>query len=222
MKITVKGKGFSLKNLDRNLQTEISGKLQNMQIPILNPDARQLFKVIWLPLNILPVLVDQLPAGGAKVILQQLMRTNLDLITGRRNLEFDEGSFLLKGDGSNIEIKNFQMKGPMVFLKVEKGILNPFYQFLDVYTESNFSGVVLPFHLTGDMEQPEVDTSLFLPEFLSKNSQNLLSTTLKLLTLGMLEQPSVSEDVPESEKKNGIDPETGTGINSATESLSVP
>ena len=127
------------------------------------------------------------------------MRTNLDLITGRRNLEFDEGEFLLKGKGSNLNIERFNMDGPMVYLNVEKGYLNPFHRHFDLHTETSFSGVVLPIHLTGSLEQPTVDSSLFLQKFLNKNSKNLLSSTFKLLTLGMGERILEGENRTQTE-----------------------
>ena len=59
MVVKINGKGFTLENIDRYLQTELSGKVRKIQIPLMDSNAKNLFRIVLLPLHLLlPALVD--------------------------------------------------------------------------------------------------------------------------------------------------------------------
>jgi hypothetical protein len=58
MVVKISGKGFTLENIDRYLQTELSGKVRKIQIPLMDSNAKNLFRIVLMPLHLLPALVD--------------------------------------------------------------------------------------------------------------------------------------------------------------------
>ena len=181
---TGSGKGFSRKALEEHLQSGISFDVENLVMPFMRDETILLFRIIFFPLDVIPRLADQLPDGSVKGLLQQVLASNLDLITGRRKLEFSKGHVVLEETDGKCWIREFLLEGPMIELGITEGWINFFTRRMDVKSETVLSGVVFPLHYYGPLNEPDWSIPEFIPSFMIRNSWNLFSGTLSILTLG--------------------------------------
>lgn len=186
MDLEVRGRGLSLRNMDRSLKVKLNSRMKNLCVPHEAGTALFLLRILLLPVHQIPTLVKMLPASAFRRFLQQMVGEGGEFSIGKfRNVEFTEGVIELESAGTDFAVKRMYFTGPQVKTRVVRGGFNPFYNVIRSELLTRFSGVNFPIRLTGTLDEPAIDQAYFLMEFFRKNTFAAGKNTLKILSLGL-------------------------------------
>lgn len=186
MDLEVRGRGLSLRNMDRFLKVKLNSRMKNLCVPHEAGTALLLLRILLLPVHQIPTLVKLLPSSAFRRFLQQMVGEGGEFSIGKfRNVEFTEGVIELESSGTDFAVKRMYFTGPQVKTRVVCGGFNPFYNVIRSELLTRFSGVNFPIRLTGTLDEPTIDQAYFLMEFFRKNTFAAGKNTLKILSLGL-------------------------------------
>ena len=186
LNLEIRGRGLSLQNLDRFLKVKLTSRMKNLCVPHEAGTALFLLRILLLPVQQIPALVNLLPSSGFRRLLQEMVGEGGDFSLGKlRNVEFTDGVIDLESSGTDFIVKKMYFTGPQVKTRVVRGGFNPFYNVIRSELLTRLSGVNFPIRLTGTLDNPEVDKAYFLKEFFRKNTFAAGENTLKILSLGL-------------------------------------
>lgn len=173
MNLKAAAKGITLKNLDENLKAEADVKLSNVAFPLNDRDGFSILRFFMLPVSFIPRLIDALPEPSTRLYLQKNMGNQLDILSGRKNTTLERGRLLFHsaetGRHTDMIVDKAYFLGPDIQVISKKTMFNPFHNELDMSTETVIGSIRYPLHVTGTLENPEIDVNLFLLNFLHAN-----------------------------------------------------
>lgn len=217
--LAVSGKttGITLRNLDRNFSFNADGEIRNFSFLMTEPDSFTPLRMLVLPLEFIPRLIDNIPGETLRPLLQHSMGDQLDILCGQKNIILNTGKIRLEsaisGRKTDINVQECILDGPYVDLRIKNATFNPFHNKLRADTITTFCGIDYPLFFRGTIDHPEVDYARSIPDFFKYNSKNLAKNLFSGLLLGIYpleeENNALPTDSPAPVQKD--QPATKTG-----------
>ena len=187
LNLEVRGRGLSLRSLDRYLKVKLNAEVENLSIPYDAGTAVVMLRLLLLPIQQIPKLVKLLPPSPLRRTLLRMTGDGGGSVSpeGYRCAEFTKGVVELESSGTDLVVKRMYFTGPQIKTRMIRGGFNPFYNVIRADLLTSFSGVNCPVRLVGALDNPEVDKMYFLTEFFKKNTSAAGENTLNVLSLGL-------------------------------------
>ncbi len=166
----LQGKGISLDNLDQHLNFLLSASVEHLSIPLTVAKKSTTLQILLFPMEYIPELIKIFPEPHIRSMLQNLMGENIEIMTGKKNVEFDSGAVEIVSHATDLHIKRMYVLGPRMRSRVMKGRINPFYNELEVDVFSRFSNVDYPLRYTGTIDDPKLNKQWFAAQFIKENT----------------------------------------------------
>ena len=183
--------------------------LSNVAFPLNDGDGVSFLRFLVLPVAFIPRIIDAVPEPSTRLYLQQKMGNQLDILAGRKNTTLERGRVHIhspeSGRRTDLIVDKAIFRGPDIQVMSRKMTVNPFHNELDMTTDTVFGNLKYPLHVTGTLENPDIDTNYFLLNFFRAN-----------LVPGSDEQFSDEQmgwSVPQGQKTDPASKETGSAGN---------
>ena len=171
------GKGFSKKNIDKNLKGYMDIKLSNLSLPY-QINTYSAIKFLLGPLIALEQTRQMLPGGFLVNNFEKGIEDTQNILDNKDNINLKSGIIMLTCDNGIIKLKKVGFSGNT------NDIINysDFYGTidyngnLDIYSDSNISGIKVPFYIEGTIDKPTPNfTYFFIPKFIALNILTILN-----------------------------------------------
>lgn len=171
--LKLKGKGFTLPNLEKNL----SGQLKLNAAALSFPDSLKSFKpirVILIPVEAMAQILTHIPQMGRDA--KKSFEAARDVYTNVNNLYLEKGEVdLLIADG-RATIRKFDFHGDFIremnftgYMPINPDAPMQLISLLDIYY------IKVPLNIHGTLNNPEPDTSKMITSFISSNFINIVN-----------------------------------------------
>jgi hypothetical protein len=173
---SIKGKGFIGKNINKYLTGKLSSELTDLSIPY-QIQSYKVLKIMLLPIEMLEQIRQVLPGGLLIKNLNEGIKSSTDIINNLNNINLEKGEINLSAKDGKVHLDKFKFignKNDTIEFSEFSGTIG-FDEKLNIESYSNISGLRLPFHIRGTIDNPSTDTTTFLAKFLAINTANLLN-----------------------------------------------
>ena len=198
--LSLQGKGFTKKNLDKNLVGVLSIKLKQLSLPYQIGEYK-LLKIMLLPFDLLIKLREMLPGGLLVNNLKKGIESTADIFTNKDNINLAAGEIRLIAKNGKVDLKKIHFAGE----KNDTVKYSNFYGtvdydgILEIKADSNISHIKLPINIYGTVEKPLINYPLFIKRFLTVNTINILNP-MNIIDLMMDAGKGISNTLEETRK----------------------
>lgn len=180
--LNFKGQGFSEEAVKQTLTGILLLKASNLSIPMELYQSNDLTRVIMIPLRAIPKLLSMIPYEHAlKTKAVSGARTLDDIFSGNMNLDFSTVLLDLTAQNGLVNIKNLSLTGNQVASEQIAGTVNLSAGNINLLTQTNLIGLVIPFRIGGTLASPQPDYSGALASLLKAVTVNVLQDAAKMV-----------------------------------------
>ena len=172
-------KGITLESLDKNLSLNAKLIFRNISFPLYSGDSLSALQIMVMPVTLLPRLFDAVPA-----IRKFTGGDHVDILSGRENILLENGGIVVQsgaaGKRTDLVLTKCSMHGPVILIKADQMMINPFHNQLKGQTLTKFGGFIYPITLAGTLDDVQLDRKNAVTDFLKYNSQHGLQKLLPI------------------------------------------
>ncbi|MBN2640123.1 MAG: hypothetical protein JXR78_00575 [Victivallales bacterium] len=171
--LKLKGKGFTMPNLEKNL----NGRLKLNASAMSFPDSLKSFKpvrVILIPVEAMAQILTHLPQMGRDA--RRSFEAARDVYTNVNNLYLEKGEVDLLIANGRTSITKFDFRGDFIremnfsgYVSINPDAPMQLVSMLDIYF------VKVPLNIHGTLNEPEPDTGRMIASFISSNIMNIVN-----------------------------------------------
>jgi hypothetical protein len=171
--LKLKGKGFTMPNLEKNL----NGRLKLNASAMSFPDSLKSFKpvrVILIPVEAMAQILTHLPQMGRDA--RRSFEAARDVYTNVNNLYLEKGEVDLLITNGKASITKFNFHGDFIremnfsgYVSINPDAPMQLVSMLDIYF------VKVPLNINGTLNEPEPDTGRMITSFISSNLINIVN-----------------------------------------------
>lgn len=198
------GKGITSPNLLNNMDGSLSAACNNISLP-LDISQNKFMALFLMPIQIISNISQQLPNTPLPSDLNQAMKLTGNIISQRKNINFQSGDIMLSANNKIINVEKFCFIGgqdDIIKTMKFKGTIGPENK-LNLRTNTNFGKLDIPLNFNGTVENPSPDIPVFIAGFITKNTVNILDMTQDILNKASGPQGG-DETTPVQQLGNGV------------------
>ena len=175
--IDLHGKGIPFSNeMNDKMNGNVKIDIKDISLP---DQARKykLLRIVFIPLEVFSLITNLIPGGLVSKNLIHSLNSTVQIFSLSRNINFKTGKIYLGAVGDKILLNKVLFKGSSIDLinKMSfKGYIN-LNQKMDLQTNSNISGILVPLEIKGTISNPIPGTMMFLVNFSKNNAINILN-----------------------------------------------
>ncbi|MCP4178833.1 MAG: DUF748 domain-containing protein [bacterium] len=173
---SINGKGFTEENLSKHLTGKLYSELSDLSVPY-QIQSYKLLKITLIPIEMLEQIRQIIPGGLLVNNLNKGIKSTSKIINNLNNINLNKGEIYLTAKDGKVnlnKVKFIGSKSDAIKFSNFSGTIG-FDRKLDINSYSNISGLRLPFHIKGTIDNPSPNTATFLTKFLAINTVNILN-----------------------------------------------
>ena len=174
--LSLQGKGFTKKNLKKNLVGVLSIMLNKLSLPYQIGEYK-LLKIMLIPFEMLVKLREMLPGGLLVNNLKKGIESTKDIFANKNNINLAVGEIRLIAKNGKVNLNKIYFAG-------DKNDTVKYSNFsgtvdydgkLEIKANSDINYIRLPISIYGYVEKPKINYGIFIPKFLAVNTANILN-----------------------------------------------
>lgn len=174
VRLNFTGKGVTPRNLKQNLNGSVTASTKDLSFPAKSAEAIEALDLLMIPLAAVPGLTDALSSESMPEDLKTLRTNVTDILEGRKNVEFKQGSMNIAASKGVVSLKQFQFEGGTLKKESVTGTVNLLSGALNLDSALDLGVLIIPMPIKGTLSKPEPDYKKFLVDFTKQNIKNAL------------------------------------------------
>lgn len=174
LQLNFSGKGMTAPNFKKNLKGSLTASTKDLSFPARSARTIRALDLLMIPLSAIPGLSEAISEDVWPEDLKNLRTTALDILEGRRNVEFQKGVLNASAANGVITLKQFQFEGGTLKRESVTGSVNLLSETLKLDSVLELGSLVVPLPIRGSFSKPLPDYKKFLVDFTRRNIKNSL------------------------------------------------
>lgn len=174
LQLNFSGKGMTAPNFKKNLKGSLTASTKDLSFPARSARTIRALDLLMIPLSAIPGLSETVSPEVLPEDLKNLRTTVLDILEGRRNVEFQKGVLKASAASGVITLKEFQFEGGTLKRESVTGTVNLLSETLKLDSVLEIGSLVVPLPIRGSFSKPLPDYKKFLVDFTRRNIKNSL------------------------------------------------
>ena len=154
--MNIRGKGFSLRDLEKNLKGDLYFTCKNISLPD-NPEKNNYIKLLFIPIEVIAQMNELFGNVNLRVFFTDLVKYSKDIFSQMKNLDLKYGVVYVVAEDGKINFKQCVFRGngnPISWLKF-KGSLG-FDKSVNLVSRMKLNDCyIIPLHISGTVKNPK-------------------------------------------------------------------
>lgn len=174
LQLNFSGKGVTASNFKRNLKGTLTASTRDLSFPAKSVQTVRALDLLMIPLAAVPGLSEALSSDALPEDLKQLRTTVMEILEGRRNVEFRQGVLNASASKGVVVLKQCQFEGGTLKRESVTGSVNLLSGKLNLNTVLDLGSLIVPLPVRGSLAKPKPDYKKFLVDFTRRNIKDAL------------------------------------------------